>query len=227
MPAVVVQDLNPPHGVTIPAWVVDFKSFIRWVESEDFPERGRFCYLNGSVWVDLSMEQLFTHNRIKVRITFALEAIVSALASGYVFGDKARLHNHDAELSVEPDAMFVSFEAIRSRRTTLTEGAEDGYVSIDGAPEMVLEIVSDSSEDKDTVELRAAYFDAGVSEFWIVDVRRGSLTFEILKRSARGFTSTRTQTGGWLKSAVFGRSFRITKIADPLGNPQFTLEHRD
>jgi Uma2 family endonuclease len=91
----------------------------------------------------------------------------------------------------------------------------------------VVEVVSDSSEDKDLVKLRSDYFRAGIPEYWIVDARDGALNFDILKRGSRGYTTTRTQADGWLKSAVFGRSFRLTQATDPLGNPQFTLEHRD
>ena len=36
-------------------------------------------------------------------------------------------------------------------------------------------------------------------------------------------TETRKQ-GGWLKSVVFGKSFRLTRRTDRSGNPQFTLE---
>lgn len=227
MPAVIVQDPSLPHGVAIPASVVNFKSFVQWVESADFPERGRISYLHGSVWIDMSMEQLFIHNQIKVRVTSALDALVVAMAMGYIFGDKTRFHNFDVELSAEPDALFVSFDAIRNCRAKFGEGADDGYTSVEGSPEMVLEIVSDSSVEKDTVVLREAYFDAGFSEYWLVDARHDSLSFEILKRGNRAFTSTKPQAGGWLKSAVFDKSFRITRAADPLGHPEFTLEHRD
>ena len=31
---------------------------------------------------------------------------------------------------------------------------------------------------------------------------------------------------GWLKSAVFGKSFRLTRQVDPLGDPRYTLAVR-
>jgi len=226
MPAVIVQDANPPEGIVIPAWVVDLASFRRWVESPDFPETGRFSFIHGNVWMDLSMEQLFVHNRLKLQISYVLERVVSTAATGYVFGDGARLHNTRADLSVEPDVMYVSFDALQNGRVALNEGAEEGFVSLDGAPDVLIEVVCDSSEHKDTVELRDAYFEAGIAEYWLVDARSGKAKFEILKRGSRGFSATRAQTGGWIKSGVFGRSFRITQLTDPIGNPLFSLEHR-
>jgi hypothetical protein len=32
--------------------------------------------------------------------------------------------------------------------------------------------------------------------------------------------------GGWVKSAVFGKSFRLTEQTDPLGHPEYTLAVR-
>ena len=47
-------------------------------------------------------------------------------------------------------------------------------------PDVVLEIVSESSVEKDYERLPELYGRAGVSEFWRADVRR-ELTFEILR----------------------------------------------
>jgi Uma2 family endonuclease len=227
MPGVVFHVVDPPEGTVVPSWVNDLASFSRWAESPEFPETGRVSYIQGDVWMDMSMEQLFTHNQLKVVIAAALQSMVRTLSMGYLFGDGARFRNGDADLSVEPDAMFASFDAIRSGRAKITEGAEDGFMYLEGGPDWVLEVVSDSSVQKDTVDLRTAYYEAGVAEYWLVDARGDGVAFDILKRGPRGYTSTRPQAGGWLKSVVFGKLFRITKTSDPLGNPQFTLEHRD
>jgi Uma2 family endonuclease len=227
MPSVVFHVVNPPEGTTVPAWVHDLASFSRWCESAEFPETGRISYIQGDVWMDMSMEQLFTHNQVKIVIAAALQAMVRALAIGYLFGDGARFRNGDADLSVEPDAIFASFDAIRSGRAILTEGAEEGYMYVEGSPEWVLEVVSESSVRKDTVDLPPVYFEAGITEYWLIDARGKTVHFDLLKRGPKGYTATRPQAGGWLKSTVFGKSFRITQAIDPLGHPRFTLEHRD
>src|SRR6476646_4256003 len=140
MPAVIIRDDHRPQGATIPDWVTDLQSFRRWADSPDFPEWGRFTYLHGVVQVDLSMEQLLVHNRLKVRVTSALDALATTTAFEYVFGDGARLHSERADVSVEPDVMCVSFDALRKGRVTLNEGAEEGFVSLEGAPDLVVEI---------------------------------------------------------------------------------------
>ena len=54
-----------------------------------------------------------------------------------------------------------------------------------GPPDFVLEIISPSSERKDTVIKRKKYMEAGVREYWIMDTRRGSV-FVYLKEQPIG-----------------------------------------
>jgi Uma2 family endonuclease len=44
--------------VRIPAWVTDLDSFRRWAFSDEFPERGRFSWLSGNLWVEVYSELL-------------------------------------------------------------------------------------------------------------------------------------------------------------------------
>lgn len=91
---------------------------------------------------------------------------------------------------------------------------------------MVLEVISPTSRHKDTVVLRDLYWRAGISEYWLADPgdRDGDeLTLEILRHGAKGYVSVRRQAGGWLKSPLFGKSFRLTRHADELGLMAYAL----
>jgi Uma2 family endonuclease len=105
------------------------------------------------------------------------------------------------------------------------EGAKGGYTEIEGVPDMVLEIVSDSSVRKDTRRLIEAYWEGGIKEYWLVDVRGERLDFNIYRHAPKGYVVTRKKDG-WLKSQVFGKSFRLTRQEDEFGNPEYTLEVR-
>ena len=223
MPSFTVQ----PEGITVPAWVVDLPSFTRWVDSPDFPDTGRCEYIRGNVWMDLSMEPPFVHNVVKLWITMVLAVLARDGRLGTVFTDKMRLRNDDADLSAEPDGMFVSYEAIRTGRVRLVEGTVTEYREFEGSPEMVLEVVSDTSETKDRRDLRALYFLAGIDEYWLVDARGDEPVLDILRHGPRGYVNTRHQAGGWVRSQIFSRAFRLVRTEGPDGNPQFTLEHRD
>jgi Uma2 family endonuclease len=221
MNAIVIED-----KVRIPNGLSTLAAFRDWARSDDFPTRGKYAYLDGELWVDLSMEQLFSHNDVKTQFTIALGSLVRSAGIGRFFSDGTLLTNVDADLATEPDGTFVSYEALRTGQVRLVEGASQGYVELEGAPDMVLEVVSTASARKDNETLRRLYRRAGIREYWLVDARGTEPLFNILHSGARGYIATRPQAGGWLRSAVFKRSFRLTVASDPLGHPQFTVEVR-
>src|SRR6266404_8614325 len=98
--------------VHIPPSVGDLDSFRRWARSEEFPETGRICYLNGEVWVDMSKEQ-FTHNQVKGEFGSVLMPLAKRARSGRFFPDGYLLTNLAANLSTNPDGIFVLMESLR------------------------------------------------------------------------------------------------------------------
>ena len=208
--------------VRIPSGVNDLESFRRWARSRNDSERGWVSFLNGEIWVDTSMEQLFTHNQVKTQFAVVLWSLAEREELGYYFSDGVLLSNKEANLSTEPDGTFCSFAAIEDKRVSLVEGKRKGHVEIEGAPDMVLEVVSRYSVRKDTKILRNLYWRAGLPEYWLVDARKAKLQFEILRWTERGYSTTRRRQG-WLKSKVFRSSFLLETKSDRLGNPQFFL----
>lgn len=219
MSTIVVDSLS----VRIPVWVVDLESFRRWADSEEFPDSGRICYLNGEVWVDMSKEQL-AHNQVKGTTGSVLMNLAGEGDAGMYFPDGYYLSNDIVGLSTNPDGMFASAESLRIGRVRLVKGVKEGYVELQGSPDMALEVISQSSLHKDTDGLRELYWQAGIREYWLIDVR-GELEFNILRHTAKGYVATRKQ-GGWVKSSVFGKSFRLTEQANSFGYPRYTLEVR-
>jgi Uma2 family endonuclease len=213
------------ESIRIPPGLEDLEAFSHWARSDDFPEHGRFAYLRGEIWVDLSMEQAFTHNQVKAKYSGMLIPLVETDDLGYFFCDGMLLSIPEVDLSTIPDGFFVTFAALREGRVRLLEGAEGGYIELVGTPDMVLEVVSKNSVRKDTKVLRELYWEAGITEYWLVDARGPAPRFDLLRRGARGYTATRPRDG-WLHSHVFGRAFRFTQETDPLGHPRYTLAVR-
>jgi Uma2 family endonuclease len=211
-------------GVRIPKGITDLESFRRWARSGDIPENVRVSYLQGDLWVDLSMEQAYTHNRVKTQFTIVVGGLVEGEELGQYFSDGMYLGNPGVGLSTEPDAMFISYEAFRTGRIRRIEGTRNGCVEFEGTPDMVLEVVSDTTVRIDTKDMVDLYWQAGIREYRLVDARRKPLRFDILHHGSRKYVRARRQAGGWLKSEVFGRSFRLTQDTDPIGDPRFKLE---
>lgn len=206
----------------IPAGITDLASFRRWADSEQYPTRGKYSFLQGQLWVDLTMEQLFTHNQVKTKLTAILSQLVDAENNGYLFADGVRVSNPQAELSSEPDVVFVTFDAIRQERVKLVRGQLGGYVELEGSPELVVEIVSPSSVRKDTEVLRELYALAGVSEYWLIDARTTTPTLEILRWSEKGYQPAPVTAAGIL-SAALSRAVALLQDSDPLGNPRYVF----
>jgi Uma2 family endonuclease len=228
MPAVILQggERSDQEGeVRLPEWVVDLESFRRWVDTNEFPEEGRIDYIQGEVWLDMSWEQVFSHVQAKTEFAIVLGGLAKADKLGLYLTDGLRLSNVHADLSVKPDGTFLSNQGMEDANIQLIEAKKGGFREIEGVPDMVLEIVSDSSVKKDTKRLLKAYWDAGIKEYWLVDARGERLQFDIFHYSPKGYVATRKKDG-WLKSQVFGKSFRLTRADDEFGNPRCSLEVR-
>jgi Uma2 family endonuclease len=212
-------------AVQIPAWVVDLASFRRWWESDEFPEEGRICFINGEVWADMSRQQIFSHLRVKATLNTTIDGLVRKAGTGLYLPDGLRVFHTATELSAVPDGAFLSFDSIRAGRVTLVEGREGGYTAAEGSPDLVFEVVSDSSEDKDTEWQMRAYWEADIREYWLIDAREEPPRFDVYKHGPKGFTASR-KSAGWIKSAVLGKSFRLEATRNALGHPDYVLQVR-
>ena len=199
-------------------------AFRAWAGDNELPEKTRIDFYKGEVWVDMGWEQVFTHCSLKATILSALGTLTHDTDMGYYWTSGILVTNEAADLSGNPDGTFVSHEALEAGRMTLAPAADDeGTTELVGTADMVLEVVSASSVTKDTVALRQAYWEAGIPEYWLADARGDRLDFRILKHGPKGYAEVRRQAG-WLKSAAFGKAFRLARGADRAGNPRFRLD---
>jgi Uma2 family endonuclease len=210
--------------VRIPAGITDLDAFRRWALS-DCPEKLHVAYLNGEIWVDPSMEQWHTHNQVKGEVNTVLGSLLKQTAQGRYTPDGMLLSNTAVNLSTIPDGLFASYDTLRAGRLRRLPSAHaGGVVQLEGTPDMVLEVVSESSVEKDTITLPPLYQAAGVAEFWRVDARH-ELRFEIFRLTAAGYAPTQLPDGWW-HSDVFARDFQLNQATDVLGDPLFTLQMR-
>jgi Uma2 family endonuclease len=141
-----------------------------------------------------------------------------------------RISSISGDVSAEPDLIFVADDAIESGRVKLIPKAtqeEEDFIEIEGPPDLVVEVVSDSSVAKDTKRLPKAYFDASVPEYWLVDARRENLVFRIHRRGPAGFVARRPDREGYQRSDVLGRRFRLDRHRDSRGHWKYDLLHAE
>lgn len=212
--------------VRVPGWVNDLESFRRWTDDDDFPESGRISFLDGEVRVDMSKEQLYSHNDVKAELTFVFRGLTKGEVPGRFYPDGVYISNESANISNQPDGCFVLNETLSSDRIRIVEGRQSGFVEIEGIPDLLIEIVSDSSVQKDTVILRDRYALAGVPEYWLIDARKPPLRFEIFRLAKQGYRPAR-KARGWHFSGVIGRWFRLSESVAGDGFPTYSLEHSE
>ena len=215
--------------VEIPLTIRSLAEFRRWALSDDFPETGRIDYLGDRIEVDLQPEDLFCHGTLKGEIFGVLYQRVKQGGLGHLQTGSTRVSCPEADLSVEPDIVFVSYDTLNSGRARLVPGAthEPGrYVELEGPPDLVVEIVSDSSVTKDTRRLPAAYFRAGVPEFWLADARKDPVVFLVHRPGQSGYEPVEPDPEGFQPSAVFACSFRLDARRDPKGHWAFDLREK-
>ncbi|HEX3148696.1 MAG TPA: Uma2 family endonuclease [Gemmataceae bacterium] len=209
--------------IEIPARVIDLDTFRRWVHSLDVPEDAKVYWIGGEVWVDMSNEQIFTHVDVKTEFVRVLANLAIKKNLGRVRADGALYSNEEADISVNPDAIFILHASREEGRVKFIEGRKGGYVEIQGTLDMVLEVVSRRSVTKDTELLLHAYWKAGIPEYWLVDARKSPARFDIFRHTREGYVATRRRDG-WLKSLVFGKQFQFVESKDRFGTPEYRLE---
>jgi Uma2 family endonuclease len=225
------MDWNPSIGVEtlrIPPGVGTLEGFRRWTWSERFPEHGRIDFLAGELEIDLSHENLFKHGTVKTAIAACLHATVSSTGRGAVFVDCTRIVSVDADLSVEPDVVAVLWESLETGRVVRVPaagGEPDSFVELEGAPDLVVEVISDSSQGKDRRRLPPLYAKAGIPELWLVDARakRGrGVELGVHVLGPDGYFLAPPDAEGWCESPLLGRRCRLRR--DAVRDLGFTYE---
>jgi Uma2 family endonuclease len=222
--AEVVHFEGARERLRLPASALGHAGFRAWVTASDFPRNVRPAFIRGEVFLEMSPESIESHNKVKVEVTSVLSSLVKRHDLGELYGDRTLLTHEEVELSTEPDAAFASWETLSSGRLRLVPraGRDDEYIEIVGTPDLVVEILSDSSVRKDLTVLRDAYFRARIPEYWLIDARGEDVRFEILSLGSDGYEA-RSASGAPQRSDVLGRVFRLERRRNRAGRWSYDL----
>ncbi len=145
------------------------------------------------------------HQAVKRRIVRLLEEFAEPRGLGTIFDAPTDvvLSQHDI---VQPDILVVLTE----RKAILTEK----FVA--GAPDLVIEVLSPSTEDRDRIAKAKRYATFGVREMWLVDP--AAKTIEVLLNTGEGFRQQLVAAGDVpVRSTVLsGLEFSAAPVFRPI-----------
>lgn len=119
------------------------------------PENERYELIEGELLMTPS--PVPKHQRISGKLEFELRKFVTENDLGEVFDAPCDVYLNDENV-VQPDILFISKERLNII----------GEKNIQGAPDIVIEIISEGTAYRDLVQKKKIYARFGVKEYWIV-----------------------------------------------------------
>jgi hypothetical protein len=199
--------------------------FRAWALSDDVPEKLPLTFIRGEVFIDMSKEEIQTHALVKTGVGGGLFQLNEELDFGHIFINGVLVSNVPAKVCNNPDLVAVSFRALKAGRVRYLEN-KGRIMEIEGSPDLVVEIVSNSSVIKDLRDLRDAYHRARIREYWLIDARGEDIMFQLLLWRKSGYALASVHDG-WQHSRVFGRRFRLVRKQDRAGVWKYTLQSKE
>lgn len=211
-------------GIEVPAGVHTLAGFRDWVASlPDSGPRPRATFCSGGVYVEMSPQDYESHAPVVMEVNRVLATLAVDSELGMYYGAPSWFTHAKAGVSTEPDGMLVRFESFRVGRARVNPRRKSELL---GAPNMALEVVSTSNPKKDLVDLVRDYARAGVSEYWIVDARGDEVELQLLVLRRGRLEPAAPDRHGWVRSPTFRRRFRLRRVMNAAGMPDFRLDVR-
>ena len=135
------------------------------------PDDKRYELIEGELYMTPS--PITNHQRISRKIEFLLEKFVTENELGEIFDAPYDVY-FDDENVVQPDILFIS----KDRLNII------GDKNLQGAPDLVIEILSESNAYRDLIQKKKLYSKHGVKEYWIVVPGEKTIDIHILKDKA-------------------------------------------
>ncbi len=137
----------------------------------------------------------YTHQHISIRLSSAMLAFVERHELGAVVTAPMDVHLAETE-AYQPDILFISNE-----RSDIIEER------IEGAPDLIVEILSPSTGYYDLTHKKRIYRETGVREYWIVDPMEQ--TVEVLWNAGEAFETHEQARGADLVHSRLLEGFSI------------------
>lgn len=181
-----MQPALKPHKPTM-----TYEEFRQWADEDTYAE-----------WVDgeviLLMPPKKKHQSITIFLTRLLSDFLELTGQGEVIAAPFETFLPSRPASREPDIIVVLGENLQNL-------AEERFT---GAPDIVVEVISEDSVRRDRMEKFLEYEREGVREYWLIDSRPGHAAVDVFTLEQGSFVPLDANEEGWLESKVLP-GFRV------------------
>jgi Uma2 family endonuclease len=172
---------------------MSYEEFLAWCDENTWAE-----WVDGEVVIMSPVS--FFHQDLADFLVAVLRIFIETLDLGWVCSAPFQMRLASLSRGREPDILFV-----RKDRMSLVQ-----QTYLDGPADLVVEIISPESVQRDREEKFAEYERAGVQEYWLLDPQQKQADFYVLDADGRyrlaavgddGMYRSQVLQGFWLKVA--------------------------
>lgn len=178
--------------------VIDKKKYT-YEDYLKIPDDKRYELIGGELFVTPS--PITRHQRISRELAFFLQQFVKEKRLGEVFYAPFDVYLN-SENVVQPDILYVS----QGRLSII------GEKNIQGAPDITVEIISESSAYRDLVQKKKLYARFGVKEFWVVIPEQETVEIYALKDAMYEMRKTYVKSDLLESSILSGLQISLKEI---------------
>lgn len=163
------------------------------------PEDKRYELIEGELIITPSPVPY--HQRIVMNIGFRLDEFIKTYALGKVFIAPCDVYLDDENV-LQPDVLFVS----KDRKGII------GEKNIQGAPDLVVEVLSEGTAYRDIVKKKRLYAQFGVKGYWIADPMEKTVEVFVNKDKVFVVEKTYTQNDILESTLIGGLKIKLSDI---------------
>lgn len=168
----------------VPEGPISFEEFLAWADEETHAE-----WVDGEVLIVSPASA--DHQWLRDFLLILMRLFVEDRQLGTVLSAPFLMRLPTRPRGREPDLLFVAAEHLDRLRETY----------LDGAADLVVEIVSPESDQRDRGEKFFEYEAAAISEYWLIDALRQDAMFYVLGEDGR-YHRTPPDVDGFFHSTV-------------------------
>jgi len=191
------QVLTPPTR-PLPKGKISYQQFLEWLDEDTWAE-----------WVDGEVELMSPistqHQTVGTFLIAILQFYIKQHGLGVLHYEPFQMKTGADLPGRSPDILFVRRENQHRLKDTF----------LDGPADLVVEIVSPESEERDRVQKFSEYERGGVQEYWLIDPQKRQAEFYVLDDAGKYVLAAQGETGEYRSVVVSGLWLRIEWLWNP------------